>query len=210
MSDVKITYEVLFELFRLEKSKEELQKLDSGFVLDVQGYLAERKRLVDGSLYSEAEKEKARNQLNNVTRILKDLYDRREKKIVNLALNKVRTRSDLIDISALLDEERMLFDMLVAALFRAREDVRARLLEAKASKAPEPRKTEVKEPEEPKDLKISDKTNETKVNLRFLEDLPKFVGLDLEIYGPFQKGDESELPVEIADLVVSKGQAEKA
>ncbi len=138
------------------------------------------------------------------------MYDRREKKIVNLALNKVRTNSDLIDTSSLLDKEKVLFESLVSALSNSRDGLRTDLLEGSVVIEPEMPKSEPEKPlEEPKDLKTSDKTTENKVKLKFLEDLPKFVGLDLEIYGPFQKGEESELPTEIANLVVSKGQAEQ-
>ena len=39
----------------------------------------------------------------NAKRIIKDIYERREKKILNIALIKSRTKSDVIDTSSLLE-----------------------------------------------------------------------------------------------------------
>ena len=59
----------------------------------------------------------------NAKRILRELYDRRERKIVTLAMHRSRTDATVVDISALLPEERILFDALVDLLSQTREQV---------------------------------------------------------------------------------------
>ena len=115
---INITYETLFDILRAEKEKNELQKLDPSFFQHVVDYLKEKLSILEGregqsELFSAEERRKTRIQLENIQKILKELYERREKKIVNLALDKSKTKSSLIDTSALLKEEYSLFNLLV-------------------------------------------------------------------------------------------------
>ena len=48
-----------------------------------------------------------------------------------------------------------------------------------------------------------------KVRVRFLKDVPEFVGMDLKTYGPFRKNEVSEIPEENANLFVKHGIAER-
>ncbi|MFC1704797.1 hypothetical protein ACFLZ6_00535 [Nanoarchaeota archaeon] len=267
--EVNITYETLFEMLRREKDKEELQKLSSSFFADVIVYLEDKKKsLNDMTLQSFEDKRKFEDEVENIRRILKDLYERREKKIVNLALNISRTKSNLIDTSSLLNEEKSLFDSLIRNLDYGRESILNMLLK---SKSPEFRQPKVEEPkpatEENKEVSetqgvsddaqkapLSDKPTEqsspeqqpspeittpvpsikeeqshpesqdsptpeqpkqevkeeksTKM-IRFTNAVPKFVGKELEEYGPFDQEDVANLPAEIAKVLIEKGRAEE-
>jgi len=44
---------------------------------------------------------------------------------------------------------------------------------------------------------------------RFLNSVPKFVGKELEEYGPFAEEDIANLPVEIAEVLINKGKVEE-
>lgn len=44
--------------------------------------------------------------------------------------------------------------------------------------------------------------------IRFLEEHPQLVGVDLKTYGPFKPDDLAALPVENARLIIRKNQAE--
>jgi hypothetical protein len=46
--------------------------------------------------------------------------------------------------------------------------------------------------------------------IKFICETPKFVGENLEVYGPFQQEEIAELPSEIAALLVLKGRAQEA
>ena len=45
--------------------------------------------------------------------------------------------------------------------------------------------------------------------VRFVHAVPKFVGEELEEYGPFEEEDVASLPAEIARILINKGRAEK-
>jgi len=128
-----ITYETLYDLFRREKNKEEIQELSLAIYQDMLVYLREKQAYYDScmaksDIFSLSEREKTLQQLQNAKRIIKDLYERREKKIIELALNKSRTNSDLINTQYLLAEEKAFYEMLVHALNASREGVLIKLL----------------------------------------------------------------------------------
>ena len=52
--------------------------------------------------------------------------------------------------------------------------------------------------------------NQEKTRLvRFLNSVPKFMGEDLNIYGPFDAEDISHLPNEVASLLIKRKRAEE-
>lgn len=211
MVEVNITYETLFDLLRREKGRNELQELDKNFYDDVFKYLNEKKSsLVSGSLTSRAEKEKIQIQIKNAHKIIKELYEIREKKIMNLAANKVRTNSSLINTAMMLEKEKELFEEVILVLRRHKESNLSFLdLPAREDKIEEkPSKQETKKEE----IKESDKKEVTSNTNEFPEviittNLPKFMGLDQKIYGPFTSGDKVKLPKKIAELLLNKSRA---
>ncbi len=113
--DIHITYETLFDLLRKERSLEELQELDKQFWHYVIDYLKERQAFYDK--ISSIEQEKMRIQLNNIKRILREIYERREQKILQLAINVIRTENvGFVDTRNMLYEERLLFDESITLL----------------------------------------------------------------------------------------------
>ena len=199
--EVVLTYETLYEVLRREKSKEELQKLDKNFFSDVLTYLREKQKAYDESLskndvFSIDEREKLRIQLSNIKRILKDLYDIRERKIIALSVNRSRINSDVVNTTNLLDEERALFDGLVAVLQVHRKGIINKILDLR-----KPDISLVQDKPKPKD------TNKKIKRVKFLDKIEQFVGKELELYGPFDKDDEAKLPSEIADILIKQGKA---
>ena len=211
--EVNITYETLFEMLRIEKNRDDLQQLPSVFFEDVLAYLREKQQIMDESkvkedLFSATERDKISAEMANMKKILRELYERREKKIIHMALNKSRTKSNIIDTSKLMKEEIMLFDNLVGDLDMFRSgiimnvlDMRQPYIYKKTEEAAsvEEKKDEAKPAEVEKDTKL----------VRFLHAVPKFVGKELETYGPFEEEDMATLPAEIADLLISKERAEE-
>jgi len=214
--EVNITYETLFEISRREKSRDELQELHETFFEDVIEYLKDKTRIMETNkekLFSEEEREKTRVQLVNIKKILKELYERREKKIISIALNKSRTKSSLIDTSVLLKEERELYGALNRVLDSFRENILTNILDRKAPEmaklGPEiasqgPDNT-ASEPKELKKGSISFKKTKT---IRFIKPIPKFTGPDLQVYGPFEEEDIAKLPEAAANILIEKQRAE--
>lgn len=204
-----ITYETIFELLRREKEREALQKLEKTFFQDILDYLKEKKKIMisqESMLISPEEKKKNEKQLENIKKLLKEFYERREKKIINLAIDKVRVGSDLIDTSSLLEEEKRFFQRLINLLSESRTNVLDRLLNLEMPKLDE-EKTEKKE-------EIVGKENvrpeeKSSVMVRFIHAVPKFIGKELEEYGPFEEEEMANLPREIAEVLIGKERAEE-
>jgi DNA replication initiation complex subunit (GINS family) len=212
--EIAITYETLFELLRREKTREELQKIDIEFYQDVVNYLQEKLRLLEAQknktdLFAVEERMKAEKQMQNIKRIIKELYERREKKIISMATDTSRTFSTIVDTSAMLAKEKQFFDALVETLNRFRKGILWNMLEAQMPNIEE--KQEEKEPEPAELFKQSVKQPEKKeIKLvRFTHAVPKFVGENLEEFGPFETEDIANLPTKIADILVTKGRAEE-
>ena len=214
--EVKITYETLYEILRREKSKDELQKLDESFFRDVLEYLKEKTQMLQDAagkfdMFSVEERDNTQIQLHNIKKILKELYERREKKIIEMALNKSKTNSNIIDTSNLLAKEHELYNKTVKTLDSFRKDILFSLLEMKAPVTAEFKDVQPPEPEQtPSPEKTPEpvpKPDPAFVKVRFLQKVEQFVGKELELYGPFEPETAAELPKEIADILINKGSA---
>src|SRR3989344_304666 len=132
--EVNITYETLFEMLRLEKNREELQKIDPEFFSHVLTYLREKLQILNASkqsIFGDEQQENTRKQLETVKKIIKELYEKREKKIMMMALFKCREKTNVMDTSSLLKEEQILFLQLVNILDSFRNSMLMNLLELK-------------------------------------------------------------------------------
>ncbi len=202
--EISITFETLFELLRLEKNRDELQKLSNSFYSDVLNYFKEKyeilkKKEQESDIFTAEETRKLRLQIDNVKRIFKDIYERREKKIINLAINKSRTNSDIINTDLLLKEEKEFHDLILENLNAYRQGILYNLINLKPHEIKKPETKETREKEGAKTTKL----------VRFLSPIPKFFGPELEIYGPFIQEDMATLPNKVADILVTKGRAEE-
>ena len=109
-----ITYEMLYEILREEKTKKEMAKLSPDFFVNVISYIEEKKATLESqqkkaSVFTLTETIKTKKQLENIHRILKELYERRESKIIQLALFQSRS-NEITDTSMLLDIEKLFFN----------------------------------------------------------------------------------------------------
>ena len=199
--DSTITYDVLYELLRKEKYSTELQKLDPNFFKDVIRYLDEKESIIESQKSKDSifntEIQKTQIQLNNARKVLKELYERRENKIIQIALfaSKMNEKPDL---SCLLPEELFFYNESLKVLNSTRSSILHNVLQKKL-----PRLEERK----PKELKTTS-IEETKL-IRFLHAVPKFIGTDLNVYGPFEQEDAANIPSKIADLLIDKKRAEE-
>ena len=201
---VNITYETLFELVRLEKSKDELQKLDVTFYQDVIGYLKEKYEVLASvrqrqQFLPESDKENIEKQITNIRRLIRDLYDRREKKIITIVLNKARTNAMIVDTQNMLPAEKQYYDDLVLLLEKNRKNILHNILELKLpSGTPELKKEEVF---------VNSDMKKHIVSVKFVQPVSKFVGPELEEYGPFNNDDVAELPKDVAQVLVFRKRA---
>ena len=292
MSDVNITYETLYEILRNEKNREDIQELSVSFYEDIVSYLNKSTKIMQEALNSgqpEEDIEDLARQMKNIKSIIKEIYERREKKIINFALNKSRTSSDSMEIETLLVEEKEMYERVVEVMdcFRnniisrallgkipisnkktcavdigneimhdtktgnvrphpGTEDIsiknglkdreiargdngnesenNAKKIDAKDREAEEKEKQEInasamKNPGQAKEemqkkaeyQQHSATSDSTKIDksLRFKEAVPKFLGKELEVYGPYEPEETAILPTELANILIRKGKAEE-
>ena len=203
--EISISYETLFDLMKREKERADLQKLDENFFKYLVEFLKEKNNLLNESaVESPEEKKNLERQLENIKKLLMDLYGKREKKISGLALDKSRTKSTIVDTSTLLKEEKQFFDDLIKLFDLYRKGILFNIFDGKLPTVEEKKESQPAEVPEQKD-----EIKKNKKMIRFTNAVPKFVGEELEEYGPFEEEDIAHLPIKIADLLVSKGRAEE-
>ncbi|MBU0756475.1 MAG: hypothetical protein KKF44_00285 [Nanoarchaeota archaeon] len=219
---IDLTYDILYEMVRNEKKKTELQKIETNIYAQIIEYLKQKKEIIKSNLadpsLSETEKEKFRAEFKNVRRLVIDFFNSRESKIVNMALNFSRSKSKFDD-SALLTEEKMIYKRIMNTISVFRENI---LLNVVNAKLPDSgglsRALEISGSRE--GVEYSDKKPDAqegilpremlqKVRIRFLEGFQAFYGPNLEVFGPYDESDTAEVPKIIADILLSKGKAEK-
>jgi len=125
-----ITFDTLYELLRKEKLNNKIQELESSFYEDIANYIKLKKEMVDSkkeSIFSSSEAQKIKKQLENSKKIINELYERRERKIIELALAASRLNSMPKDVK-LLKEEKELFERIKADLDYFRNAILTRIL----------------------------------------------------------------------------------
>jgi len=215
--EIKITLETLYDILRNEKMREELQLLNETFFVDVHSYLKEKQTLLDSKqgnfdLFVEGEKEKLDMELKSIRKMIKEIYERREKKMLDMAINKSRTQSDIIDTSSLLAEEKKFFAEAVAVLDSYRKGIlyalwRGELPLVVPLVKPEPTIALKNEPAIVK-KELSSEEAISKLALKFLQPVSRFVAEDLNEYGPFETGEAAEVPAKAANILIERKQGE--
>ena len=204
-AEVVLTYETLYEMLRKEKSREELQQIDANFFKDTLSYLKDKQQayddnLVKNDIFSQSERDKLHIQIANIKKILRDLYDLRERKIISMAVNNSRIKTHIVDTANLLPAEHSLFQSIHAVLSQHRTGILHRMLEMRE---PEIMPVVLPLPEIPKEVEIE----AAKKHVKFIDAIEQFVGEELEMYGPYAANDEAELPRELAEILISQGKA---
>jgi len=161
MEEIKITLETLYDILRNEKQREDIFRLNETFFLDVVQYLKEKKKLLESKekeddLFAAGEKEKLEYEMRSIKRILKEIYEKREKKMIEMALNRSRTKSDIIDTSILLREEKDFYGQLVTLLDSYRSGVLMSLFKGEIPLVIKPMQKVKMEPEDDDVLSLSE------------------------------------------------------
>ncbi|MBU2633772.1 MAG: hypothetical protein KJ674_00850 [Nanoarchaeota archaeon] len=193
MTETIITNETLYEILRREKTREELQILEKTFFQDIQKYLYEKTNILKtqkekSSIFSR-ETEKTSKQIDNVKRLLKEIYERREAKIIQMAIYTSRTNAN-IELTALLPEELEFYNTILNQLKNSRDLILNSLMNNQKP--------------EPKSIK---RDNNGLKPVRFTSYIPSFVDQDSNTYGPYEPEDIASLPERVSNLLIEQEKA---
>ena len=180
-------YNRLYNAWRKERlESKELQPLDPGFFRDLSQYIKrmhEELRMLDEKTLKyrllSMELEKTRQLTSSV-------MDVRFQKLIAMLFE-----NQSIDQEHFTDEEAELFRR-VLQVFEQHENFKKRVLEGRSV-----------------DLTIRPAQERGKILVRFTASVPKIVGVDMRVYGPFDPEDIATLPRENAEALVRQRAAVK-
>jgi len=179
-------YHEIYECWKKEKEHFELTKLPDNFYHEIAEYLKkirEEMRMIDQKTLKASLLKK---EMENVKCIIRELTRLRYKKLAKKLVKGEKLSSDYLTT----EEEKIIKN--VSNFAQAYQSFVSNLIQRQIV-----------------NLQQESKQKQKNVVLRFLEDVPAIVGLDLKIYGPFKAEDVASLPVENAEMLVKKGLAKR-
>lgn len=181
-----ITWEKIRNIKREEENSEGLVKLPDDFFPGVNEYIKKKTKL--GNDY----------EVKQIKSMLDDIIKIRTKKVLRYSVYS----ADANELDNLTEKEEEIQNTVVELINDYKESVG---LEASKKE----KEDDIKEETKVKDLNVQEvKLKPGKVLIRVLDDIPEFVGLDMEEYN-LQNGDLVTIHEEIADLLIDQGKAEK-
>jgi DNA replication factor GINS len=178
MADETITFELVRKIQREEQRLPKPTKLPENFYQNVNNYVQQKRKTAESM-----GDRKTGFEVKNIEMLIEDIFNRRERKILNGALIAVRTN---IAPENLAEEEKVFFDLVVRSIKERRTSVLSHVFD------------EAKELETVSEAQVV-----------FKEDIAEFVGSDLREYGPYKKGDVAILPEDNVKILLGKGIAEE-
>jgi len=177
---MKQSYELIRKIHRLEKENSDLVRIDEDFFESLPEFIEEEKAKLQETKNSLDDS--VMRKITNIKTMLEDIIYLREKKIINKAILKTRNNED--DTKNMTLEEQKLYYKIVNLLYAYQ----------KLAKGP----FECEKEEKTKTIKI-----------KIIQDIPKFIGTDMQEYGPFEKDTEIEIIEPIAKIFLKKGIAKE-
>lgn len=214
--DKEINYRTLRKIQQREKKTPFLTKLYSEFYQDLQEYMDTMKKRLNEEK-SETKINLLKDEIENNKKIILNIYEHREKKLVVAAVTKARGGDP--DLKNMLPQEKTLFNSIIEILktkrneFFEKETKEKKDDEQKEEKKEETQKTEEKPVEESdKENDSEEETSERKSNdypvIRVIKDMPEFMGTDKRKYF-LKKDDILSIPENMADMLEKRKAAEK-
>jgi len=189
MDQGDINYKILRKIQQQEKNLSLLTKIDKNFYKNFSDYLINLQR-ISANEENTQKKKLFNDEIQNTKKIGLNVYELREKKIVQAALSKVRGGKP--DLTNLLEIEKKLFDSLVGQIIVSRGKILEEIVEKKNNEKSKPETVEKK------------KEPNTNIIVRVIQDTPEFVGTDMKTYS-LRKDDILTLPDEMSELLLKRG-----
>ncbi|MCK4348032.1 MAG: DNA replication complex GINS family protein [Thermoplasmatales archaeon] len=193
MDTDEISYKTLRKIQQTEGKSPMLTKIDSYFYNDLLDYM----KNLDNRLEKELKSQKQMlltDEIQNTNKIIRSIYEYREKKILLAAISKARGGRP--DLKNLIDAERNLFDSALKLMIQSREQ----LLEGeqKDKRGKDDKNVETKKEES----KIERKDNTNQI-VMVTQNIPEFIGTDTKKY-TLRAGDIISLPKNMSDMLLKR------
>lgn len=227
-------YEDIYEILRNEKFSSDLQKLTKEDLRKIKEYFKEKTKATEGqnqstNLFASHNRAKTQLELDNAGRVIKDLLEKRERKLINRSVFNSRVDNSMRDTSNMLEIEEELYDQLVFILKRfrkgflstidnegnypsqiiqplkLREDIDVKEFREEGKKSVE---KEFREAIHSKAAEIKKAEKPAPSEYIIKEDTPEFFGPNMNKYGPYKSGERVELPEEIIRILDLQGTSE--
>lgn len=169
MPEETITFELIRRIQREEQKQPKLTRLPENFYQNVSAYLQQKKNI------SDKDDRKPGLEFKSIERLIEDILNRRERKILNQTIITARTS---IPPENMTEEERRFFDGLVGVVKERRKSIFS---------------------------SVFTETRDLNNLVIFEEDVPQFVASDTKTYGPFKKGDIAKLPEDNIKVLMERG-----
>lgn len=171
---MKIDFDELRRIHRLEKNTSKLVEVDEDFIDLLDEFVEEEKKRYIESLKNFSSS--SAREFTNLKRIIEEIFLMREKKILNKAL--IASHTNEYSSEKMAKQEKDFF----AKLLRVLEDYDSCCTVLFGEK------------EKKKSMST----------VEILKDIPTFVGTDMKEYGPFEKGQKVELPLKVSKLFIGR------
>ncbi len=181
---MRLNYDELRKIYRLEKNSSRLAEVEDDFFVSLGAFFKKQKKDYLHSL-DELSGSKAKN-FSNLKKIVSEIFSIREKKLLNKAL--IASRTHELEAEKMAAQESQTLKSLLEVLNKHQRFL-DQVLDANSKQA-----VKIKQP--------------SGVSLRFLQNVPAFMGADMKEYGPFEKDSVDSVPEKVASLLVSRKLAE--
>jgi len=201
-------YENLRKFQRIERNSSKLTAVGDEFYNELADLINSAKKD-----YNTSGSTNDLRQLENILKVARDIFERREQKLIMKALRCTRTNEVKEDCFA--NGEKDVFDCMMASLKGRREYFDNVLMgEKTVSQAKiDKQKEAILSEKIPSVGSVEEKKPEqavaSNVLVRIVRNVPKFVSSDLKEYGPFECKDVVKLPNQEADLLFKRGFVER-
>ena len=213
MDEDEINYRVLREIQQMEKNTSALTKLKNSFYSDVSDYLKKLEERVN----TESSPQKLsllKDEMQNIRKIVKSIYEQREKKVLLAVVSKARGGNP--NLENMVDVEKKLYDSVLNLLLETRESFLNQ--EKKDEEKKGEQEEEFSKGDNISSFDIAEGGKEEKkmkpsmgnVNpvVRVKKDIPEFIGTDEKKY-KLRVNDVVSLPGDIGGLLLKRGVVEK-
>ena len=194
----EINYRTLRKIQEMEKNSPILTELKYDFYSAISEYIENLKNRFESETSSHKQA-LLKEEIQNTKKIVFNIYEQREKKILLATASKVRGGNP--DLKNLINIEKDLFDSILNLMIKSRE----KILEIEDKKKESNDNITV----EPKMVdKVEEKQGNYNPIVLVTQDIPEFIGTDEKKYN-LRNNDVLSLPEDMSDMLLKRGVVKK-